>query len=94
MPMVNSIKFRCEVKSLIAAAEKNLGIRDIVVEDGADAEGLIKTLLSHIGEIGVGNVRCQLKDEGVVVHLDDDGTFSGQDFIRCAKRLQTLIRGE
>lgn len=91
MPMLNSLKFRCDVKALVAAAEKSLEIRDIVVENGADAEGLIKTLLAQMGDFGVGNVRCQLKEDSVLVQLDDDGTYSGQDFIRCARKLQKLI---
>ena len=66
MSQVN-LKFCAHVTEVIKAIERHTGIRDPVIEDSADATGLLNALIEVAGHGSYIEARCTLVDDAVVI---------------------------
>lgn len=98
-----TLKFQCKLSDLVSAMEKYSDVKNVMIENGDDAEGIINCLIEFIGDNTYYEGRerpcnrrvevrgCKVDGEIVLAALEALDEQYGNEFITCVKKLQELI---
>lgn len=90
--MREGISFKCTVTNLTEAAERHLGVRNLIVETAEDASKLIMTLVKRFCGRGIDDeIDCSLENSNVIVRLSCSSGIVTEIFENEVQKLQALL---